>query len=1308
MKRSWTLVLLVLYCLSNTTLSAQSVIGQPQFDYSPKPPTVAALQKAIDIPVNNYSGSANITIPLHDARSKSIDIPIELGYETSGIKAEQDATVAGLGWVLKAGGMVSRSVRGNPDEGLALKVSRDTILGVPRWASIKDSLANAKNIKGGYYVDGGNNLFIVDYSNAVKDHNQWVTTHTIHDPVPQTSSDWMFYGLNDDAPDMFYFNFGTYSGKFFFGRGRVPILVPYNRDIKIVPTFVSYVDAGKLTNNYFSGWTITTPDGIIYYFGGSNAASGWDNSMAFDGSHVRPNSWALTKIVNTSTRDSVMLDYYTVSSQFNQNTRFQRSFKQQDFNNCIVSGGQVNPNGLCEPRLSSIRTRTEQVNFYYAGGKMDSMVVRDINTQSAYKKALLGFGRFKSGRVKLQEVLLMDYQHAQVLPYTFKYYDTAFKKVRIMIPAPGDSISFSPYAQDFWGYYNDALINEANKSLLLSPSSTCTYGTNRQPAWPQMQRDILTEVTFPTGGRTVFTYEPHTASFGRMTNGQLADVESFYCETHHNFTLDNIIGGLRVKRIDQIDPLKNDTLTMIYDYSSKVFGPARSSGYLHIAPSLMVDVTSGYDCNGNMTNAPKYLLAASNMNTGCGDGLHVTYRNVMVTQDHNGVRNGRTEYEYYDDTNTDSSFLFNICDNVNNSCSVVDLNVLLPWQEKRPYENLLAGNVKSSSIYNNANVLLKQERDSFFSIKYPGLNRVTELSMEIKTDFCDDVGLPAPGQTGRDWVLVPPANSYMFIHTFAIGKMSVLPLSKIVDSYDTTGTKLSDTTRFFYESPYHINQTAVKSTASNKDSLIIQTIYSFDLQNVNGTDSIGMQMKNAFLNVPVANFSKHNDKVVGGGYVRFSRTSALDTTILKREEYRLVTATSVNPGDINLTSTYPKTLSFPVAQFQQVSAIGYDGDNNVSQVVRIGQDTSAYIWGYNSTALVALTTNAASAGVAYTGFESSGNGGWSVPSGSRVSQGITGRKSYALASGSISIVLAQNGRQRVVSYWSLGGSAQVNGATAAGIMTRRGWTYYEHILAATVTNITISGGVTIDELRLYPSGSLMNTYSYDPLLGTTDLTTPDGRTTYYEYDSLQRLRAVKDENGNIRKFVDYRYAGFNTTAPVWRPLSWRLKPCPGNTAYTSDTAQLLYTDLNSRSLTFNSSIWQDTGRCTSCANLVAWVNTATAPRCRLDANGQSVGWQEQEQVDANPCSPTYNTKQWVTVGTYNTVCPVCQGADVKLLRGVCETGKRINTSSAAQTVNGVIKYKCTYHLEWSDCSKSADRFEFNASPCTINLGCDAN
>jgi len=149
----------------------------------------------------------------------------------------------------------------------------------------------------------------------------------------------------------------------------------------------------------------------------------------------------------------------------------------------------------------------------------------------------------------------------------------------------------------------------------------------------------------------------------------------------------------------------------------------------------------------------------------------------------------------------------------------------------------------------------------------------------------------------------------------------------------------------------------------------------------------------------------------------------------------------------------------------------------------------------------------------------------------------------------------------------------------------------------------------------------------------------------------------------------------------------------------------LYSDYNQKSATWNSLRWENAGKSTTCTE-TGWINTSTAVRCQLTTEGQQSGNQEQEQINANPCSATYNTKRWIVVGVPNTVCVACTGVDKKVISGVCQTGNRVNTSSQAvlQPGGGVL-YKCTYHFEWSDCSKSADFIQNTSAPCTLNLSC---
>ena len=77
----------------------------------------------------------------------------------------------------------------------------------------------------------------------------------------------------------------------------------------------------------------------------------------------------------------------------------------------------------------------------------------------------------------------------------------------------------------------------------------------------------------------------------------------------------------------------------------------------------------------------------------------------------------------------------------------------------------------------------------------------------------------------------------------------------------------------------------------------------------------------------------------------------------------------------------------------------------------------------------------------------------------------------------------------------------------------------------------------VEALRTDPNltGSMITTYTYNPLVGITSKTDPRGVTTRYAYDSFKRLGVVRDNNLNILGSYQYAYqtsGNTNTNSPL--------------------------------------------------------------------------------------------------------------------------------------------------------------------------------
>ena len=486
--------LMVCWFFTVSTVQAQSnnVANNPYSQVSIASPTAGSLGKYADIPVNYHTGIPQISIPIYTVKAGSLTLPISVSYHASGLKVMEPASWVGAGWALNAGGVITRTVVGAPDE-------RGT--------------NNAGTESNGYYSDYG-------YNNYLYQTN----------PPPQatTPQDWQAIanGWKDGEPDLYFFNFNNYTGKFYFNDDHTPVIVPA-QDLKIVPT---YTGSGSI-----QGFLITTPDGVQYSFGNiggaTNATEITNPVTAQNGSSTGTavSSWYLNQIASADSKFSIALTYATENYGYFTIAMFpvDGTSNSNEYNlvKNVVQGKRLSqisfPNGTVTFNSGSVRTDLSDATAtlsdatntqaYTLGNiqiKDTSTFCKQFNFTYGYftdnTSPLNGSGittyslQTDKSRLRLDKVQEVSCDNSlTVPPYQFSYFSE-------MVPRR------LTFGQDHWGFYNGVTNNQTlipTYTLYGSNNYSQTYtGATRDPAWPAMRGGALQQITYPTGGYTSFDY----------------------------------------------------------------------------------------------------------------------------------------------------------------------------------------------------------------------------------------------------------------------------------------------------------------------------------------------------------------------------------------------------------------------------------------------------------------------------------------------------------------------------------------------------------------------------------------------------------------------------------------------------------------------------------------------------------------------------------------------------------------------------------------------------------------------------------
>ena len=205
-----------------------------------------------------YTGAMTFSLPLMTYSDPDFTIPVTLEYSFDGYKPGQHSGSVGYGWYLDCGGVITREVRGIPDEG-SLDDNRLYDCNLYGWrqaGAYRDSIrAHPENI---YSIH-----------RLKTDILPWPGVLGLlegYDPFSDTPMyavrGYQGYELYDTAPDIFHFRFLGHNGDFvMLPDGSVRI---YNSDLPFGEVSVRFTDGMSATG--MVKITIQTGDGYQYEF----------------------------------------------------------------------------------------------------------------------------------------------------------------------------------------------------------------------------------------------------------------------------------------------------------------------------------------------------------------------------------------------------------------------------------------------------------------------------------------------------------------------------------------------------------------------------------------------------------------------------------------------------------------------------------------------------------------------------------------------------------------------------------------------------------------------------------------------------------------------------------------------------------------------------------------------------------------------------------------------------------------------------------------------------------------------------------
>jgi hypothetical protein len=1168
--------LIALLAISALQLHAQGK-GQESADNAvpnsviPPSPEGASLGKYGDIPVSLFKGMPNVSIPIYTIKKGGISVPISLNYNSAGNKVNEIATNVGLGWTLFAGGAITISINDKGD----FRYSRNPPINVktfdpnyfdPNAQTLSPDYVFARNyIKGTalydlqpddyyYNLGGESGKFFLDTDNTVGytvPKNDFSITHdsqgwriidtkgTIYNfartelssvsdssitgnprsgDTPPTVSTIYLTQIKDSKGNVVNFEYTNSNYKYLSGCEETQyLLVPQGGCSAINPSksYKIQTIAGSRLRR------ISTPDNSV------EVLFNYESTEREDLEHlnsVADSVNALKQIV-IRTSGSPIKTYNLVHDYF----------RSADYSASAPKSDKALKSRL---KLTSVnQTGMPPYTFVYETGV-------NLPARGSFSSDYWGYYNGTNGTTSIPTNPTYSFTGANRDP------NPAFTQANILkkVIYPTGGSSTLNYQQNVYAGYQTVQLDSTSShpfnaaagkfktfTLTLTESHFCTITYNLNGGGHDQSSATITGPngynlslsgagSLTSQGLDAGTYTISIDNAGGINTVNL-NISWVVNYSNYQFVTTNA-GGVRVwQTVDQADP-SSPVVKKFYRYNADGSDTGKTSSLVGPTFSPTNFAKKYTQRNFNAQGAESdcvYNVLYSNPPPLLGRGSpdRYGYRTVTVLTDSLGLQGKSintftTSFNDFVDTASNSLFIDRSWGRglLLQQSQLRYNNASQQYGVVRRTKNQYWLNLSNNFIWDNSNSAIPANQHTVFGIQ------LLETSPEKQIT------------TGQ------------LLATFAVEKFPVASAWFYANQNEETQYDPSDTTKFsktttnyYYDNPTHLQQT--RTTTTNSDGKVRTNIVTYAQDYASGTAFLEDMKTNHLTGLPVEQVEYITDGTqtnVSSGSVTEYKSGGTG------EADRVLNFESTAPvaiGSFKFSDRATGVLPYGTApagygldsRYQEKAKYNYyDGVGNPLMVTQSNGIAISYIWDYQSTYPVAAVKNSDTVSIAYTSFESNGTGRWLIGSTQRdgTTAAFSGNKSYNLSNGNITKSSLTAANTYIVSYWTKNASPLTITGTTSGYpikgTTLNGWTYYEHQVTGQTT-ITVSGTGNIDELRLYPKGAQMTTYTYSPLVGITSSVDAKNSPIYYEYDGLQRLINIKDKDGNIVKHFDYHYSG---------------------------------------------------------------------------------------------------------------------------------------------------------------------------------------